>query len=83
MTRLEARTIAIHRWATGGIASGDRVAWVSIKHKKHPKRYRVGYYVRGSTAFSLPALNREMGAGDSWEEAFAVADLRDDEDNNQ
>ena len=72
MTRKQARAEAHRRWGTDGHANGDRFGTVRLRRRGQPLRYEVGYFIRKSR-FEFEPVN--MGAGDTWEDAFMEAGL--------
>lgn len=77
MTKFQAFREAHQRWATPGISSTDRVAQVTLRQKKVTDRCEVGWYERGGGKMVI------AGRGPTWEAAFADADARAKEKQDQ
>lgn len=77
MNRSQARREAHRRWMTPGTNPGDRYGSVIIRRKNVPDRFEVGYEIRGGHSDSGAYLFEWviMGRGETWEAAFANADV--------
>jgi hypothetical protein len=72
VTRREASSEARRRWGT----PGNRLGWASLKQRKAPGRFRVGWTLWNERDPSMSEVH-EMGRSDvSWEDAFTKAALR-------